>query len=74
MRSRIAALTVTAALGAVAVVVGTGATAQAATRPAVTRAQCTAAGGVVFDIPLKTTFCLWDNHDGTIDTAAILPG
>ncbi|MGV9707333.1 hypothetical protein [Streptomyces sp. NPDC003483] len=71
MRSRSAA--VAATLGALGLVLATGAAADAASRPAVTKAQCVATGGFVFDIPMKTTFCLYDNHDGTADIAPIVP-
>ncbi|MFF2997880.1 hypothetical protein ACFVTC_25520 [Streptomyces sp. NPDC057950] len=71
MRSRCAAVVTTATLGALGLILATGA-ADAASRPAVTKAECAATGGVVFDIPMKTTFCLYDNHDGTIDIAPIV--
>ncbi|MGW0800364.1 hypothetical protein [Streptomyces sp. NPDC002692] len=73
MRSRSAAAAVAATLGALGLVLTTGAAADAASRPAVTKAQCVATGGIVFDIPMKTTFCLYDNHDGTADFAPIVP-
>ncbi|MGW3157204.1 hypothetical protein [Streptomyces sp. NPDC001089] len=73
MRSRSAAAAVAATLGTLGLVLATGAAADAASRPAVTKAQCVATGGIVFDIPMKTTFCLYDNHDGTADFAPIVP-
>ncbi|MFG3588909.1 hypothetical protein [Streptomyces sp. NPDC047990] len=73
MRSRSAAVAVAATLGALGLVLATGAAADAASRPAVTKAQCVATGGFVFDIPMKTTFCLYDNHDGTADIVPIVP-
>ncbi|MET8288203.1 hypothetical protein ACGFWD_27680 [Streptomyces sp. NPDC048448] len=72
MRSRFAAVVTAATLGALGLILATGAAADAASRPAVTKAECVATGGVVFDIPMKTTFCLYDNHDGTIDIAPIV--
>ncbi|MFE5142311.1 hypothetical protein ACFRDV_32390 [Streptomyces fagopyri] len=75
MRSRFVALATATAttLGALGLILATGAAADAASRPAVTKAECVATGGIVFDIPMKTTFCLYDNHDGTIDIAPIVP-
>ncbi|MCX4572189.1 hypothetical protein OHB41_03105 [Streptomyces sp. NBC_01571] len=72
MRSRFAAPATAATLGAAGLILATGAAADAASRPAVTKAECVATGGVVFDIPTKTTFCLYDNHDGTIDIAPVV--
>ncbi|WP_158897170.1 hypothetical protein [Streptomyces hygroscopicus] len=71
MRSRRLALAAATTLGVVALTLGIGGTAQAAARPPLTMAECRASGGMVIPINVVGAVCLWQNPDGTIDSAQI---
>ncbi|WP_208884007.1 hypothetical protein [Streptomyces armeniacus] len=58
------------ALGSLALVLGSSSTAQADTRPPLTKAECTASGGTIIPLGL-TGVCMWFNADGTRDSAVI---
>ncbi len=71
MRSRRLALAAATTLGALAITLGIGGTAQAAPRPPLTKAECRASGGIVIPINVVGAICQWTNPDGTRDTAQI---
>lgn len=68
------ALAAATTLGALALTLGIGGTAQAAPRPPLTQAECRASGGLVIPINVVTRICLWQNADGTTDSAQITDG
>lgn len=71
MRSRRLALAAATTLGALALTLGIGGTAQAAPRPPLTKAECWASGGIVIPINVVGSVCIWHNADGTTDSAQI---
>ncbi len=71
MQSRRLALAAATTLGALAITLGIGGTAQAAPRPPLTKAECWASGGIVLPINVVGSICLWHNADGTTDSAQI---
>ncbi|MFE5164775.1 hypothetical protein ACFRNT_41030 [Streptomyces sp. NPDC056697] len=71
MQPRRLALAAATTLGALAITLGIGGTAQAAPRPPLTQAECRASGGIVLPINVVGSICLWYNADGTTDSAQI---
>lgn len=71
MQSRRLAIAAATTLGALALTLGIGGTAQAAPRPPLTMAECRASGGIVIPINVVGAICMWHNADGTIDSAQI---
>ncbi|MEU1945180.1 MULTISPECIES: hypothetical protein [unclassified Streptomyces] len=71
MQPRRLALAAATTLGALAITLGIGGTAQAAPRPPLTQAECRASGGIVLPINVVGSICLWHNADGTTDSAQI---
>lgn len=71
MQPRRLALAAATTLGALAITLGVGGTAQAAPRPPLTQAECRASGGIVLPINVVGSICLWHNADGTTDSAQI---